>query len=153
MNPQVRPPSKATTGSPSRLEQLIDLIDEMIEVVIEENEWLAQGLPASRSKQIARKVELADLLKQWTDEIQSTRLNIRTSDERLQAKFKDRMNLLKAEMDENIVRLKAAIEASRRRVEMVMMAIREQVKSSAPYSAGGRTNGPVSVTMGTNIRA
>ncbi len=70
MNPQVRPPSKAVSSSSARIEQLIDLIDELIEVVIEENEWLAQGLPASRSKQIARKIELADVLKQWTDEIQ-----------------------------------------------------------------------------------
>jgi len=153
MKQVVRSPLKAAPSSSARIEQLIDLIDELIGVVLEENEWLAQGLPASRSRQIARKVELADLLKQWTEEIQSAQVSIRTSDERLQAKFKDRMDLLKAEMDENIVRLKAAIEASRRRVEMVMSAIRDQVRSSAPYSPGGRATGPASVTLGTNIRA
>jgi hypothetical protein len=141
------------SSSSARIEQLIDLVDELIDVVIEENEWLAKGLPASRSKQIARKVELADLLKQWTDEIQTQRVSIRTSDEKLQRKFKDRMDLLKVEMDENIVRLKAAIEASRRRVEMVMKAIRDQAKGSAPYTAGGRTSGPSSLTLGTNVRA
>jgi len=153
MNQMVRSPLKLASSSSARIEQLIDLLDELIEVVIEENEWLAQGMPASRSKQIARKVELADLLKQWTDEIQTAQVSIRTSDERLQSKFRDRMNLLKVEMDENIVRLKAAIEASRRRVEMVMTAIRDQVKRSAPYTPGGRAAGPTSVTLGTNVRA
>jgi G3E family GTPase len=152
MNQSVRLPSKVVSDNAARIEQLITLIDELIEVVIEENEWLAQGLPASRSKQIMRKVELADVLKKWTDEIKSAQIIIQTSDEKLRTKFKDRMDLLKAEMDENIVRLKGAIEASRRRIEAVMLAIREQSSSSAPYTPVGRA-APRSVTLGTNIRA
>jgi hypothetical protein len=152
MNQSVRLPSKVVSDNAARIEQLITLIDELIEVVIEENEWLAQGLPASRSKQIMRKIELADVLKKWTDEIKSAQLIIQTSDEKLRTKFKDRMDLLKAEMDENIVRLKGAIEASRRRIEAVMRAIREQSSGSAPYTPVGRT-APRSVTLGTNIRA
>jgi hypothetical protein len=143
---------KVTPDAGSRIEKLVELIDELISVVAEENAWLAQGLPASRSKQIARKVELSDLLKVWVDEITSQEVSIRTSDERLRSMFKERMDLLKVNMDENIVRLRAAIESSRRRIETVMSAIREQVLSSSPYTPAGRANGHVT-TLGTNIRA
>lgn len=151
MNQSVRRPLKGSMDAAARITQFIDLIDELIEIVIEENEWLAQGLPASRSKQIARKVELSNLLKFWVDEVKSEQVSIQTSDEKLRAKFKDRMNLLKVEMDENIVRLKAAIEASRRRIEAVMLAIREQASDSAPYTPIGRATR--TMTLGTNIRA
>jgi hypothetical protein len=152
MNQSVRRPLKGAADAATRIAQLIDLIDELIEVVIEENEWLAQGLPASRSKQIARKVELSNLLKSWVDEIKAEQASIQTSDEKLRVKFKDRMDLLKVEMDENIMRLKAAIEASRRRVEAVMLAIREQVSDSATYTPVGRAT-QRTTTLGTNIRA
>ena len=152
MNQSVRRPLKGTPDAAARIAQLIDLVDELIEVVIEENEWLAQGLPASRSKQIARKVELSNMLKFWVDEIKAEQVSIQTSDEKLRAKFKDRMDLLKVEMDENIVRLKAAIEASRRRIEAVMLAIREQASDTAPYTPVGRAT-QRTMTLGTNIRA
>ena len=83
--------------------------------------------------------------------LKAEQVSIQTSDEKLRAKFKDRMDLLKVEMDENIVRLKAAIEASRRRIEAVMLAIREQVSDSAPYTPVGRATR--TMTLGTNIRA
>ncbi len=152
MNQSVRRPLKGGADAATRIAQLIDLIDELIEVVIEENEWLAQGLPASRSKQIARKVDLSNLLKSWVDEIKAKQVSIQTSDEKLRVKFKDRMDLLKVEMDENIMRLKAAIEASRRRVEAVMLAIREQLSDSATYTPVGRAT-QRTTTLGTNIRA
>jgi hypothetical protein len=41
-------------------------------------------------------------------------------------------------MDENVTRLRAAIEASRRRIDAVMAAIREQISDNAPYGANGR---------------
>ena len=41
-------------------------------------------------------------------------------------------------MDENLVRLRAAIEASNRRIEAVMQAIREQIAAVSPYGASGR---------------
>lgn len=41
-------------------------------------------------------------------------------------------------MDENVTRLRAAIEASQRRIDAVMAAIREQISDNAPYGANGR---------------
>lgn len=143
---------KTIPDAGARIERLVALIDELIQVVVEENAWLEQGLPASRSKQISRKVELSDLLKCWVDEITSQEVSIRTNDEHLRTMFAERMDFLKMNMDENIVRLRAAIETSRRRIDAVMAAIREQVLSTSPYTPAGRGNGHAA-TLGTNIRA
>jgi hypothetical protein len=55
-------------------------------------------------------------------------------------------------MDENMVRLRAAIEASQRRIDAVMVAIREQISDSSPYNAKGRVNGH-SASYATSIKA
>jgi len=135
-----------------KIEHLIALIDELILVVDQENCSLAQGLPASRSKQIARKTELAACLEKWVREVAERRLSVQTGDEKLRLKFAERMGRLKVAMDENIVRLRAAMEASRRRIEVVMSAIREQVADAHPYTSSGRLSAR-SASVGTNIRA
>ncbi len=124
----------------------------MILVVGEENAWLAQGLPASRSKQIARKTELADCFEKCVENITSRVSFIQVNDEALRTRFTERMQVLKEAMDENIVRLRAAIEASQRRIEAVMNAIKEQVVSAPPYMSNGRLYHPAT-SIGTNIRA
>jgi hypothetical protein len=55
-------------------------------------------------------------------------------------------------MDENLVRLRAAIDASNRRIEAVMQAIREQIASVSPYGAGGRRTAHA-MSCTTNVRA
>jgi hypothetical protein len=134
------------------IENVITLIDELILVVGEENAWLAQGLPASRSKQIARKTELADYFEKCVENITSRVSFIQVNDEALRTRFTERMQVLKEAMDENIVRLRAAIEASQRRIEAVMNAIKEQVVSAPPYMSNGRLYHPAT-SIGTNIRA
>ncbi len=131
---------------------MIALIDELIGVVAEENAWLAEGLPASRSKQINRKTELADLFEKLVGDVAANKVSVQTSDEELRQMFIERMELLKAAMDENIIRLQAAIEASRRRIEAVMNAIKEQVADSNPYTSTGRLSSK-SISFGTNLRA
>jgi hypothetical protein len=144
----------APTGNNGHLkvEQLITLIEELICVVDQENRFLAEGLPASRSKQIMRKTELAATFESWVGEISSRKLSVHTGDEKLRSTFVERMAQLKLAMDENIIRLRAAIEASRRRIEVVMTAIREQVSDSHPYTSSGRLSNR-SASFGTNIRA
>jgi hypothetical protein len=136
----------------SRIEVMITVIDELIAVVIEENAWLAQGLPASRSKQIGRKTELAESFEKLVGDVTSNNASVQTDDEELRLKFVDRMQMLKTAMDENIIGLQAAIEASRRRIEAVMSAIREQVADANPYNASGRLSSK-SISVGTNLRA
>ena len=152
MNRALSLPSMIGKDANVRIEYLITLIDELIAVVGEENAWLAQGQPASRSKQIARKTELAESFEVWVAEISARKISVQTGDERLRARFAERLVCLKDAMHENIVRLRGAIEASRRRIETVMSAIREQVSDANPYTASGRL-GSRAASIGTNIRA
>ena len=64
----------------------------------------------------------------------------------------DRILQLRGAMDENLVRLRAAIEASNRRIDAVMQAIREQLAGASPYGAGG-TRAARPMSCGTSIRA
>jgi RNase H-fold protein (predicted Holliday junction resolvase) len=152
MNSRVDMPSKTATDSRVRIETLIALIDELIAVVSAENLELAQGLPASRSKQIARKTELAEAFEKWVKEISAQKISVQTSDERLRSIFAERLQQLQAAMDENIVGLRAAIAASKRRIDAVMSVIREQVADRNPYTSSGRLSSRFAST-GTNVRA
>jgi len=58
----------------------------------------------------------------------------------LQQKVLQRIGSLSAAMDENMIRLRAAIAASQRRIDAVMAALREQISDSSPYNANGRIN-------------
>jgi hypothetical protein len=136
----------------SRIEDLVELIDALIDVVVEENVALAMGLPASQSRLTARKLVLAEQFEKWVVEVSMRRLLLHTQDRALQAKVLQRIESLRCSMDENMVRLRAAIEASQRRIDAVMAAIREQISDNSPYNARGRVNGH-SASCGTSLRA
>ncbi|UZE49960.1 flagellar protein FlgN [Rhodopseudomonas sp. P2A-2r] len=129
----------ATTDG-RRIEDLIELIDALIDVVTEENIALAMGLPASQSQHTARKLELADLFEMWVKEVSMKNL-LHTPNRPLQQKVLGRIDRLRVSTDENMTRLRAAIEASQRRIDAVMNAIRAQISDNSPYGASGRING------------
>lgn len=130
----------ATTDG-SRIKDLIELIDCLIDVVTEENIALAMGLPASQSRHTQRKQELADMFEMWVKEVSMRNLLLHTPNRPLQRNVLGRIDDLRCVMDENMTRLRAAIEASQRRIDAVMTAIRAQISDNSPYSAGGRVNG------------
>jgi hypothetical protein len=136
----------------SRIEDLVGLIDALIDVVVEENIALAMGLPASQSRLTGRKQVLAEQFEKWVVEVSMRRLLLQTPDRALQARVLQRIEALRTSMDENMVRLRAAIEASQRRIDAVMAAIREQISDHSPYNANGRVNGH-SASCGTSLRA
>jgi len=70
----------------------------------------------------------------------------------LQENVVRRIECLRTSMAENMIRLRAAIEASQRRIDAVMAAIREQISDSSPYNSNGRVHGQ-SVSCGRSIRA
>ena len=138
--------------SDERALAMIQLIDELIAVIDDENAELARGLPASRLKQVDDKARLADVFERWVAECTSGSNVIHVQNRQLRDRLLDRILHLRGSMDENLVRLRAAIEASNRRIEAVMQAIREQLANSSPYGARGtRTARPMS--SGTSIRA
>ncbi|QCK88677.1 flagellar protein FlgN [Phreatobacter aquaticus] len=118
---------------------MLALVDELIAVISDENSQLAQGLPASMSLSAARKAELAKEFEQWVADIRSRRIVLAHADQPLRARISEQTGVLQQGMDENVERLRAAIDASRRRVDAVMRAIREQIAPSGPYQANGLT--------------
>ena len=116
--------------------QMIGLIDELVTLAAEENALLSNGMPASLSKITKRKGEIADIFELWVRESSSCRgrANAASLDER---ELFERIQTLKEVMVENIARLGSAIEATRRRIEAVMCAIREDISVKAPYGATG----------------
>ena len=88
-----------------------------------------------------------------TGEFQYDRKNtlLGTPNRPLQGKILARLEQLRLVMDENVLRLRAAIEASQRRIDAVMAAIREQVADNSPYGANGRISAP-SASYARNLR-
>ncbi|ABD86443.1 flagellar protein FlgN [Rhodopseudomonas palustris] len=132
-------PTNASGGQ--RIEELVALIDALIEVVREENAALAIGLPASQSRHTELKSKLAGRFEAWVAEVSARRVRLHSPDKALQERFMNRIETLRLSMDENVIRLRAAIEASQRRIDAVMAAIREQISDVSPYSANGRVKG------------
>jgi hypothetical protein len=122
------------------IEDLLKLIDALIAVVSEENAALAKGLPASQSRHTQMKIQLGDQFEKWVVDVSMRKVLLCSPNRALQQKVLQRIGSLSAAMDENVVRLRAAIAASQRRIDAVMAALREQISESSPYNAKGRIN-------------
>ncbi len=134
-----------------RIAELVALIDALIEVVREENAALAIGLPASQSRHTELKTRLAVRFEAWVADVKARRLRLHSPDQALQDRFLGRIECLRLSMEENVIRLRAAIEASQRRIDAVMAAIREQISDVSPYAANGRVKGRAA-SYATGIR-
>jgi hypothetical protein len=120
------------------LEQVIALVEELSLLITKENEILARGLPASLSACVTRKHELADMFEGWVKQVAAQKLCARVGDDALRQRLLARVKALRIVMAENTTRLRAAIDASRRRIEAVMRAIRDQAPCVGAYGANGR---------------
>jgi hypothetical protein len=118
--------------------QVTGLIDQLIEIIGNENRQLERGVPAPLSDVIALKVSLAGEFECWVAKVRDQSIAIDDVDPRLRAHLIKRVSVLAHDMDENVARLQAAIEATRRRIEAVMRAVREQTETGGPYHANGR---------------
>jgi hypothetical protein len=139
-------------SEPGTVVDLVALIDEMIALTAEENAVLAKGLPASRSMKLGRKMELAAAFERWVGEVNSRGTDLLMGNEALRQTVAERLQVLQLSIDENVIKLRAAIEASQRRIDAVMSAIRGRISESAPYTANGRTGQAVR-SYSANIRA
>jgi len=138
-------------GTPSRqpgvgngrdkLEDLLELIDALIAVVSEENAALAKGHPASQSRYTEMKIRLGDQFEQWVKDVSRRELLLCSPDRAQQELVLQRIACLCTGINENMVRLRAAMAASQRRIDAVMDAIRGQIADASPYNAKGRVNG------------
>jgi hypothetical protein len=121
--------------------ELAVLMDEFIDVVLEENELLARGLPASLSSVSARKNELAQAFESWVRAAETREFHLETAPERVRKQFLVRLEMFQKAMNENILRLEAAMTASRLRIDAVMSAIRQEMVEISPYGANGKVRG------------
>lgn len=119
---------------------LIGLVDELIAVIADENRALAMGAPASASQLIARKQRLSVALANSVAGVEDRRILIARASPPLQKRLRDRSAVLAPLVEENVAGLKSALAATRRRVDAIMRAIREQaMPAPCHYSANGRT--------------
>lgn len=117
--------------------QLMDVITELTEVIHEENAVMAEGMPAAVIHTIDRKLELSDIYEELCDELRDSRPECLAADPELARKLMEAVLLLREATAENLVRLEAAMDASKRRVEAVLAAVRSEVETARPYSAEG----------------
>jgi hypothetical protein len=117
--------------------QLLDVVTELTEVVLEENAIMAEGLPAGIAANLDRKLELSDTYEDLCAEVIEGRRDSLAADPELARRLIMAVVRLREVTAENLVRLDAAMDASRRRVEAVMAAMRAEAGNAAPYGPGG----------------
>lgn len=133
---------QAVTGHGGLGEQatrkLLALMDEFITLVVEENAMLSRGLPAAMSLVAVRKGELACEFEMWVKAANARAIRLETASEPVRQQFIERLAVFQQVMNENVARLEAAIEASKRRIDAVMSAIRQEMTDVSPYRANGK---------------
>lgn len=120
------------------LSSAIALIDELVRVIECENDTLGRGFPASLVGTTTRKSALGAAFEVWVMSVRSRTVDLGQCDENLRAQLLARTKVLNETVSENVNRLRAAIDASHRRLDALMRAIREDIAQSAPYGANGR---------------
>lgn len=122
---------------------LLGLVDELIAVIEEENRLMAAGIPASTSHLVERKRELAGEFSHWIAGLRSREIDVVHADGALRRRLIESNEVLRLHMNDNVDSLRASISATRRRIDAIMRAIREQ---SAPppsrYGANGKVAPP-----------
>ena len=141
-----QPPAEA-----SRLSQMIRLLDELHDVVRAENRLLATGLPASLAQTVARKTELANQLDGWLDVMRRGELIGDVSRPEDLATLIARLHSLRALMGENTLQIKRSMEASRRRIDAIMKALRHDGRPAGGYGADSLRHAPANQSASGRI--
>ncbi len=126
-------------------EALLALVADLIVVIEDENALMAAGMPASTSHLVARKRELGERFSHWIAGLRSHDIKLTQADALLRKRLIASNAVLRDHMNDNVESLRASIAATRRRIDAIMRAIREQ---SAPppgrYGANGKVAPPQS---------
>lgn len=123
-NTVLKMPSEAETREKD-VRSLLAVIRELTAVMVEENEQLARRIPAGLTAMIERKIRLSDEYERlWRDLLAAGPAELAEAPELLQNLIESATALRKL-TEENMKRLESAADASRRRIEAVMNAIRQ----------------------------
>lgn len=128
----------APTRPDPTLDHIFCLVADLIDVIEDENRLLARGIPASMTDTAQSKTRLAlELDRVLADAV--TCRKIAAADLEQRAVLVERIGHVESAISENVTRLAAAIQATRRRIGAVLGAIREQVAAeSHVYTGCGR---------------
>lgn len=118
-------------------QKLMTVVADLTDVILEENALMAEGMPAAVAKTIDRKLELSDSYEDLYAELVETHRDYLANDPEYASRLMEAVLQLREATTENLTRLDAAMEASRRRVEAVMAAMRSSVSENIPYNAKG----------------
>ncbi len=132
---------------------MIDMADELLTLTSDENRKLAVGLPASLDDIVFRKQELAAEFESLLGQVKIQQDLLVNADPDLTASLLERNRRLKDVLAENADRLRIAMAASKRRVDAIMRAIREENAPPTSYGKNGRyrvagTSKPMSLGPG-----
>jgi hypothetical protein len=118
-------------------EALLETVTELSEVIAEENITLASGYPAGLALTSERKTELAAEYAELWEDLGVDGAAALAADPEFGRALIAAVNHLRQAAGENITRLEAAMNASRRRVEAVLEALRQDARVSGTYGAKG----------------
>lgn len=121
-----------------RLRNLIDLVDDLVELIGVENRELETGVPSALSRSTSDKARLGAELDTWVRQVRLGQFNLAVASPALREQLTARAEVLDEAIKENMIRLRAGIDATRSRVDAIMRAIREQSVREGSYDASGR---------------
>ncbi|ADZ72377.1 hypothetical protein [Polymorphum gilvum] len=136
--------------------RLIHLVDQLMAVAEAENRRLASGFPLVRNEEVFRKHELATEFERWLGMVRNQQLVLLKASAELSSDLLERVGRLEQVLAENSRHLLKALACSRRRVEAIMRAIREDRLQPIAYGGDGRyrpgtAGGTVSIQHGLEV--
>lgn len=139
MTYQAQARQKAPLADPQGVAPVIDLLEELHGLIATENSLLAGGLPASLARTVARKTQLASELDSWLEAMRSGALDKGSEPEDL-AQLVSRLQSLRVLMGENTLAIKRSMEATSRRIDGIMRALRDQPRQAGVYGGKAPAN-------------
>jgi len=118
----------------SPIMELFDVMSQLKDVLIAENDLLDIGLPAALSDLTDIKTLLAEDFQELSTEMLSEHAGEIVANPALGHRLVEAGMELRTLTQANMERLSSALDATRRRIESVMMAIHEQDQESRTYA-------------------
>jgi hypothetical protein len=136
------PQVAGNTPPPRKIDAMLALLDELHAVIDDENRLLAAGLPASLAKTVTRKTALADQLDGWLAAMRRGELEEDGTEPGELAVLIARLQKLRTLMGENTLAIKRSMDASRRRIDAIMRALRHEPRVARNYGPDALHRGP-----------
>jgi len=154
MQPFIPQPVEAERPARQLAEALLDTVCELSELIIEENRALATGYPAGLTASTDRKAVLAAEYAELWEDLGPDGAAALAQDPDFSKVLMAAVVALRTATQENATRLEAALAASRRRVESVLEALRQDGAGSRTYGAKGDIPLDLKLSaLGTNYHA